>query len=452
MDLHIVNRALPTLQPLIVNAARPRGLPSGREHELDVVVRSSMHQLPATIDPTARTHGPQARSPLVELPIHRVVVDLQIAAGPSVVLTQVAGNEAGPLQRAPAWLQDAVWRHPPMQERGNAPLPDAVPSQQPPPPTQQQMLAKEGRRMVDESGKQAHAGGKLSTIKRIVQRQRLAQRPEVIAYRRMQSESFKHNYLPSDGGDSPRDITRNDAIRELYKYSDYLPKKTSLETLRRIVEGTVTVMGRPAQLIAAAQYMLDHPADWTQLTGKAGDERITRAGLCDALSRNIQFNKTQLEAIATLEKNPDEFFDGRLFDREKLHKIILNPGREPENVAAAKELLRDSVLFGMLDNAEYGHKSSGWRKSDDGLVGRNDLRQFLERVNRTPAPDPSGRTGPRGALVDRNAVQAMRKGQENQPAIKTQKGGGLKKSVLLGMKVVSTFEKISSKVWRLSRK
>jgi type III secretion translocon protein HrpF len=455
MDLRIINRGLATLQPLTADAARPDGLPPALEHEMDAVVRSSMRDLPVAIEPAERAPPPQAPFPLVNLPTHRVVMELKgPAAAPLVVLTQVAGRGADPLQPAPTRPQDAASGQPTTQQRMTAPLHDVAPSPQPSPQrspqpsptTQQQLMAEEGRRMVEEFSEQA-GGGKLPALKKIMKRQKLVQRPEVIAYRRMQAESFKHNYLPSDGGEKPRDITRNDAIRELYKYSDYLPKKTSLETLKRIVDGTVSVKDRPAQLIAAAQYMVDHPDVWTKLTGKAGDERIKRAGLGDALSRNIQFSKSQLDAVATLEKNPGDFFDGRLFDREKLHKMIANPGSKPENVAAAKELLQDPVLFGMLDNTEYGHKSSGWRKSDDGLVGRNDLRQFLERVNRTPAPDPAERAGPPGAFVDPDAVQAMRKGQENQPAIKTQKGGGLKKGLLFGMKVFSTFEKISSEVW-----
>jgi len=296
-----------------------------------------------------------------------------------------------------------------------------------------------------DSAKQGRTDGKIGLGDIRV----LSKSPEVIEHNRMKAESFKHNYIPSDvsaSGEMARQITANDAMRELYKYSDNLPKKTSLKDLQAIVDGTGHQNKRPPQLVAAAQYMLDNPEAWKSLTGKEGEQRISRAGLCDALGRNVQMSASANKALDTIEKNAKDFFDGKTFDRNKLHKIIDDPASKPDNVAAAKKLLDDPVLFGMLDNAKRGHKSSGWRTSDDGKVGRKDLLALRKKMNKTPAPEHAARAVASGVFNDPIAVNEMRNRQLNQPDIKTVKGGGLKKFVSGVMKVYSTFQKISSEV------
>jgi len=149
------------------------------------------------------------------------------------------------------------------------------------------------------------------------------------------------------------------------------------------------------------------------------------------------------EGLFKKSKSGKDFFDGKTFDRNKLQKIINDPASKPDNVEAAKKLLDDPVLFGMLDNAKRGHKSSGWRTSDDGMIGRKDLLALREKMNKTPAPDHAAASD---AFNDPSAVNEMRNGQLNQPDVKTVKGGGLKKIVSGAMKVYSTFQKISSEV------
>jgi type III secretion translocon protein HrpF len=293
-----------------------------------------------------------------------------------------------------------------------------------------------------DSAKQGRTDGKIGLGDIRV----LSKSPEVIEHNRMKAQSFMHNYIPSDGSvssEAARQITANDAMRELYKYSDNLPKKTSLRDLQDIVDGTGHQNKRPPQLVAAAQYMLDNPEAWKSLTGKEGEQRISRAGLCDALGRNVQMSASENKALDTIEKNAKDFFDGKTFDRSKLQKIISDPASKPDNVEAAKKLLDDPVLFGMLDNAKRGHKSNGWRTSDDGMIGRKDLKAFREKMNKTPAPDQATTSS---AFNDPSAVNEMRNGQLNQPDVKTVKGGGLKKLVSGAMKVYSTFQKISSEV------
>ena len=429
MDFNIINRQPGTLQPSGGNAPDRSGtLPTGLRDHLDGAIRSSMQGL--SIAPGA----------LVDLPMPASVVDIALPPGLAVPQPSAKLPPVPAAAPAAAPSADAAWQFT-MPRQVTSPLPDIVIA--PPAPTKEQAMAAEGRRILEEVRQRVDADGKVS-LKEFFQLRKVAERPEVIAYRHQQAESFEHNYLPSDGGGVPRDMTHNDALRELYTYADDLPKKTSLETLRGIADGTVQLSRRAPQLVAAAQYLVDHPDEWTQVTGKEGDERIKRAGLCDALSHNIRLDDGQLKAVDTLQKNADDFFDGRKFDRDKLATIIADPASKRENVAAAKELLRDPVLFGMLDNAQHGHKSTAWRKSDDGQIGRKDLSRFLENVNRTPEPDPAEPARSVVTQSDAQAVKAMVKGQENAPESKTVKGGALKKVVSGVMKGLAIWEKIGS--------
>ena len=447
MDLHVINRMLPTAQPLPVNGstpAQPNGLPPALQQGLDAAVRSSMQGLPASAGPAATPFTMPALNsgPLINLPMPRSVVDVPMPTFGALPQAPVAARPPeGPRAQDASWWQPVAQQPTVQQPLVSLPMPNFMQ-----PATPEQLMAEKGKEMLEEFNKNPPSGGKgiFGFLKKKRARDKLNSQPEVIAYRRQQAESFKHNYIPSDGGNTPREITRNDALKELYAYSDFLPKKTSLKTLQEIVDGTFDGK-RPPQLVAAARYMLDHPDEWKQVTGKEGDERIKRAALNDALSRNIQLGADQLKTLETLERNANDFFDGRLFDREKLQKIIGDPSSKRENVEAAKHLLRDPVLFGMLDNTEYGHKSTGWRKSDDGLIGRNDLREFMEKVNRTPAPAIAEQPRLFMTGADLEAAQAMLKGQENVPLEKTVKGGQAKKIVSGVMKGFSVFYDIGSK-------
>lgn len=451
MDLHVINRMLPTAPPLSSNGTTPAqttGLPPALQQELDAAIRSSMQSLPAIINLAATSISTFNSGSLINLPVPlpfaQVPVPAFVPMPQAPVLGRLPETPAVTCQQDNSWRQPAAQQPVVQQPFGSLPLPDPVMQQ--PMPTPEQVTAEKGKAMLEEFNKNPPPAGKglFGALRRRKARDKLNSQPEVIAYRRQQAESFKHNYIPSDGGNTPREITRNDALKELYAYSDYLPKKTSLKTLQDIVDGTFDGK-RPPQLVAASRYMLDHPDEWKQVTGKEGDDRIKRAALNDALSRNIQLGAGQLKTLETLERNANDFFDGRLFGREKLQRIIDNPNSKRENVEAAKHLLADPVLFGMLDNTEYGHKSTGWRKSDDGLIGRNDLREFMEKLNRTPVPEIAEQPRMFTTAADLEAALAMLKSQENLPLEKTVKGGQAKKAVSGVMKGFSVFYDISSK-------
>ncbi len=277
--------------------------------------------------------------------------------------------------------------------------------------------------------------------------------PLMMQYNEQKAESYTHNYISSDTTDQStegREITGNDAMRELYKYSDYLHGNESLSDLQQIVDGTGSEGKRPPQLQAAAKYMVDHPDEWKKLTGKDGNQDIGKADLCNKLAGSIALDPSENKALDTLEKNWSDF-GGKKFDRKRLDKIINDPKSKPENVEAAKKLKDDPTLFGMLENAQRGHKGGSWHQADDGNIGHGDVSAFRRKMNKSPAPDPAANkpTTPEAkaqadALKDPSAVRDMLYGQENQPDTKKAKGGALKKFVMGLMKVVSVIEKVAS--------
>lgn len=293
-----------------------------------------------------------------------------------------------------------------------------------------------------DSAKQGRTDGKIGLGDIHV----LSNSPELVEHNRAKAASFTRNYISSDtgaGGESARGITANDAMRELYKFSDYLPKRISREDLQAVVDGTGGQRKRPPQLVAAAQYMLDNPQAWNGLTGGESNS-ISRSALCDAVSGQIRLRPSEHRVLDTIERNAGDFFDGRTFDRDKLQAIVKEPNSKPENVDAAKQLLDNPVLFGLLDNARRGHRSNAWRSSDDGRIGRSDLQALREKVDPTPAPEPPTRPAAAGALTDPSAVDEMRNGQLNQPDIKKEKGGGFRKFLTGFMKAFSVFEEIAA--------
>jgi type III secretion translocon protein HrpF len=433
MSQPIVNRGLPT-PPLPATggptADPAAGLPPDYQQRLDAVVTTSLRR---SADAPCPQAGPEAPPVAVPVPMDRL-------------------QTVSTLQR-----NERLFDKPKSDEdlRRLADDPHTAPE-----------LGRALRTvLVDEELKQGLDSASNGRVDGLIGRgdlRNVSESHELIRYNRRRAESFSHHYLASDNGDQVREqvreMTRSDAARELYKYSDYLPKATSLQTLRELVDGTLSMDRRPPQVIAAARYFADRPGEWEQVTGRTQDEAIPRARLADALGRNVQLRPEERRAVRTIERHADDFFDGRLFDREKLRRIVEDPRQPRGHVEAARVLLADPVLFGLLDNAERGHKSNAWSSSDDGRIGRKDLRRFIERVDVNAGPPAE--TPPRGevpaglsrdaaperdpAVRDPAAVREMVDGRWNQPDTRAVKGGKLRGVVTGVMKGLSIFEKIGS--------
>lgn len=258
--------------------------------------------------------------------------------------------------------------------------------------------------------------------------QKWQQNPAIRQYADAKAETYTHDYVPSDSapGSPAREMTSNDAMRELYLYSESLPKKVSLETLQKIADGSQDMGKCPPQVAAAAKYYTAHPDRWQQLTGKDDPgATVSRDRLCDVASYNVKLSPQESKALETLQNNQDIFFKGGGIKPDKLTKIA-NDSNNSQEVRDAANLLSqpNSMLFSMLDNGKHGAGGNFFNKANDRNIGKGDLDAFIRKGSNQVAPSPQ--------LADKPTTQAelsaqddMARGQETQPDQKKEKGGGI---------------------------
>lgn len=163
---------------------------------------------------------------------------------------------------------------------------------------------------------------------------------QVAAFQEQKAHSYEQNYIPSDGtgNGQPSAMSANDALRELYRYSDYLPKNLSLDDFKRIVDGNAKTGKCPPQVIAAAQYFLDHPDAWKQLYGGAID-KVHKEDFLQVASSSMNLTQSELDTLGTINKNQSAFFGNGDLTREKLSSMAddksSRSGRAPSSVTAA---------------------------------------------------------------------------------------------------------------------
>jgi hypothetical protein len=217
--------------------------------------------------------------------------------------------------------------------------------------------------------------------------------PEFIQYSRDKSALYTEFYVPSDAqeGDlAPRQMTASDAARELYLYADSLPNNIDRNALQQIVDGQC--LGKcPAQLQAAAQYMLEH--EETGFSQLAPDGSVSRGELENNAASMINLRQDELDALNVVGGNKHHFLRDGGMSRESLTGLAADQGVPIDVRVAAETLLKSEVVFGMLDNGEKGHVSKdAWLArnriiTNDGLVGNNDIDGLmgkLSEANRTP--------------------------------------------------------------------
>lgn len=312
-----------------------------------------------------------------------------------------------------------------------------------------------------DSAKNGKGDGKISSKDINV----LQSQPEVVELSRQQARAYSANYVSTDKGgvsQAARPINGNDAQRELYKYSDNLPKHIDRQTLQKIVDGTAAMGKCPPQVIASAQHFLDHPAEWQKLAGDDGS--ISRSKLCNGMASAIRLTAQEDAAVNALKKHGDVFFKGGSLTRDKLVALAQDGSANAEVRQAAQTLLDSPVLYGMLDNGKHGHGGDLWYQADDGKVSKGDVEGWMKHRNPTAAASTSARPASPalnaavkaavnanavGGAQDPSAVSDMLCGQLDQPDIKHAKGGGFRK-FLSGMagglsKVFEVFAKVADK-------
>jgi len=280
-----------------------------------------------------------------------------------------------------------------------------------------------GNQKGNQSGK--HLDGKFSSkdVHAMMQKDSAAQSLQSSA-----AKSYTQNYVPSDAppGALPRKMSENDAMRELFNFSQSLPKNLDLKTLQKIADGTQKDDKAPPQLQAAAQYFVDHPAQWSSFTQGAKNGKVSTDRMCDLAAQQVKFSPQEQQTLQTLQNNQDIFFKHGGLTKSKLDNIANDSSYSPAVRQAATQLAQPhSMLFEMLDNGKHGAGGNAWDVANDGNIGKGDLAAFLKHTqDLTATPDtPSILSGKFNA----SAASDMETGQETQPDDKKEKGGGFKK-------------------------
>lgn len=259
-----------------------------------------------------------------------------------------------------------------------------------------------------------------------------ANHSQVASYKEQQATSYENNYIPSDGSSNgqPQTMTENDAMRELYRYSDNLPKNLSIADFKQIVDGDSKTGKTPPQVVAAAKYFVDHPDQWKQLFGGNVDQ-VHTSDFLQVASSSMHMTQDELNTLDTINKNQNAFFGSGDLTRDKLSKMADDKSLDPKVKQAASQLLNDPLLFGVLNNSITGYKThhgffnmGGGHTVDSGNISNNDFNHFystMSSANRT-VEKPVTHT-PKTA-ADQAAVQDMMAGIDDQPEIKTPKHNG----------------------------
>ncbi|MBB4189003.1 type III secretion translocon protein HrpF [Sinorhizobium terangae] len=255
---------------------------------------------------------------------------------------------------------------------------------------------------------------------------------QVAAFQDQQAQSYVQNYIPSDGTGNghPSVMTLSSALRELYRYSDYLPKNLSLADFRQIVDGQAKTGKCPPQVIAAAQYFLNHPDDWKQLYGGAID-KVHKEDFLQVASSSMSLTQTELDTLKTINGNRNTFFGSGDLTRDKLASIAANKSLDPRVRQAASQLLSDPVLFALLNNSITGYKThhkffdfGGGHTVDSGNISQNDFTQFATNMSAANRTVQQTKTHVPETAAAKDAVADMMAGAADQPDIKSAKKNG----------------------------
>lgn len=257
--------------------------------------------------------------------------------------------------------------------------------------------------------------------------QKLQEHPLIRQYADAKAATYTQNYVPSDAapGSAARTMTANDAMRELYLYSESLPKNINLETLGKIADGSQKMGKCPPQVASAAKFFVENPDKWQQFSGKDDAQgKISRDRLCDLAAENVKLSPQESKALEALKNNQDIFFKGGGIKPDKLAKIA-NDEKNSQEVRDAANLLSqpNSMLFSMLDNAKHGAGGNFFNKANDRNISKGDLNAFLEKGSNQVASTPQLSKPTTPAAVA--AQNDMADGQETQPDQKKEKGGGI---------------------------
>ncbi|MCE4300399.1 serine kinase [Xanthomonas hortorum pv. vitians] len=250
---------------------------------------------------------------------------------------------------------------------------------------------------------------------------------QVAEYATKQAKGYTQNYVASDSPDKtqPTVMTESDAMREFYRYSDYLPKDLNQDAFKHLVEGDSKTKKCPPQVIAAAQYFREHPDQWKALAGDAGS--MSTPDFLQKSAAQMHLTTPELKTLDTINSHQDAFFgDGKEVTRDKLDTIVKDDKADPAVRDAAKQLLGDPLLFGLLNNSITGYKKphsffGGGHVVDSGKISNKDFQQFYDHMTAANKAVEKSPTHEATSPDQKKAVDDMLMGKADQPEIKQKK-------------------------------
>ncbi|MGQ5242375.1 HrpF/NolX family T3SS translocon protein [Xanthomonas arboricola] len=250
---------------------------------------------------------------------------------------------------------------------------------------------------------------------------------QVAEYANKQAKGYTQNYVASDSPDKtqPTVMTESDAMREFYRYSDYLPKDLNQDAFKHLVEGDSKAQKCPPQVIAAAQYFREHPDQWKALAGDAGS--MSTPDFLQKSASQMHLTAPELKTLDTINSHQDAFFgDGKEVTRDKLDTIAKDDKADPAVRDATKQLLGDPLLFGLLNNSITGYKKphsffGGGHVVDSGKISNKDFQQFYDHMTAANKAVEKSPTHAATSPDQKKAVADMLMGKADQPEIKQKK-------------------------------
>ncbi|AOY68085.1 serine kinase [Xanthomonas euvesicatoria pv. euvesicatoria] len=251
--------------------------------------------------------------------------------------------------------------------------------------------------------------------------------PQIAEYNDKQAKSYTQNYIASDSPDKTKAsvMTKSDALRELYRYSDYLPGNLSEDEFAKIVDGDSKTGKCPPQVIAAAQYFRDHPDEWKEFAGDSGS--MSTPDFLQKSTSEMHLTADEQKTLDTINSHQDAFYgDGKEITRDKLDAISKDDKADPAVKQAATQLLADPLLFGLLNNSITGYKKphhffGGGHVVDSGKISQDDFRQFYDHMSAANKTVDTPATHEASSPDQQKAVADMLVGKDDPPAIKKPK-------------------------------
>ncbi|MBV6843803.1 serine kinase [Xanthomonas campestris pv. paulliniae] len=251
--------------------------------------------------------------------------------------------------------------------------------------------------------------------------------PQIAEYNDKKAKSYTQNYIASDSPDKTKAsvMTKSDALRELYRYSDYLPGNLSEDEFAKIVDGDSKTGKCPPQVIAAAQYFRDHPDEWKEFAGDSGS--MSTPDFLQKSTSEMHLTADEQKTLDTINSHQDAFYgDGKEITRDKLDAISKDDKADPAVKQAATQLLADPLLFGLLNNSITGYKKphhffGGGHVIDSGKISQNDFRQFYDHMSAANKTVDTPATHEASSPDQQKAVADMLVGKADPPAIKKPK-------------------------------